>query len=486
MRFYKRKSIKINAILSMINTFLTMAFSLVTYPYAARVLQVENLGKVNYSNSIVTYFALFASLGFSTYAIREGSKYRNDYDKLNAFASQVFSINCLTVMISYTLLIFFVFCSPNLRLYFGLIAIQSITIINNWIYVNWINVIFEDYLFITARSIIVQVLSIILLFTLVKQPSDYYVFASITIVSNLIVGILNFVYVRRYCKIRLVKQVHLKSHIKPVLVFFSNTLAVSIYVNSDTTMLGWILGSYQVGLYSVAVKIYTAIRTMIAAVYNVTIPRMSRYVSEDNFKLFKELMNKIINLIVFIAIPTTIGLSTVSKEMILLLSGPSYVEAQGALELLAFALLFAILGGVLAYCVDIPLGYEKRVMFATSLSAVENIILNLFFIPLLGIKGTALTTLLSEITVFLMLLIGLKEHWEYFDIKSILINLLKSITATIPLIPLKMFLDVYIYEEMYIIRLFVYFILAVIIYVLFGVLLRNDILLRIIKKNFTR
>lgn len=486
MQTLKNNSLKINALLSMVNTFLTMAFSLITYPYAARVLQVDNLGKVNYTNSIVAYFALFAALGFNTYAIREGSKYRYDKEKLNTFASQIFSFNLVTAIISYCLLCFVVSNNLSLHMYWKLITIQSLVIFTNLIGVNWINVVFEDYLFITIRSILVQIISIILLFIFVKQSQDYYIFAFIIVASNCIVSLLNFIYIRRYCKIKIVVNINIRKYIKPVLVFFSNTLAVSIYVNSDTTMLGWYLGNYSVGLYSVAVKIYTAIRSMLAAVYSVAIPRMSRYVAENNLQLFKDLMNKIINTIIFIAIPITIGVSTASKEMILLLSGPSYTSAQGALVLLAFALLFAILGGTLAYCVDIPLGYEKKVMFATVLSAIENVVLNFFFIPILGIIGTSLTTLLSEVTVFLALILGLKNHWFLFDIKSISINFLKSIIAAIPIIYIKRGLDTCIYDDKYFVKLILYFILSVITYIFLGLILKSRTLLSIIKNIFKK
>lgn len=42
-------------------------------PYASNVLQVENLGKVNFASSVCGYFLLFAGLGISSYAVREGS-----------------------------------------------------------------------------------------------------------------------------------------------------------------------------------------------------------------------------------------------------------------------------------------------------------------------------------------------------------------------------------------------------------------------------
>lgn len=83
----KQKSIGINAILNGGKTVLNMLFPLITFPYVSRVLQSENLGKYNFSQSIITYFIMIAGLGISQYAIREGAKYRDNREKYENFAS---------------------------------------------------------------------------------------------------------------------------------------------------------------------------------------------------------------------------------------------------------------------------------------------------------------------------------------------------------------------------------------------------------------
>lgn len=78
----KARSITINAGLNVFRTILALVVPLITYPYVSRVLGAENLGKVNYVNSIVQYFVLFASLGISIYGIREGAKKRKSINYL--------------------------------------------------------------------------------------------------------------------------------------------------------------------------------------------------------------------------------------------------------------------------------------------------------------------------------------------------------------------------------------------------------------------
>ena len=482
----KKKSIKMNAILSMINSILTMGFSLITYPYATRVLLAENLGKVNYANSIVSYFVLIAVLGFSTYAIREGSRIRENKKKVNEFCSEIFSLNLYTVVIAYSFLLLAVFKISKLSPYTGLIMLQSITIFSTWISANWINVIYEDYLSITIRSIAIRIISIILLFILVKAPEDYYTYAAITVVSTLVVDMMNFIYVRRYANLRVVKKLNAKKHMPPVLVFFSNSLAVNIYLNSDTTMIGWIKGNADVGYYSIAVRIYTAIRSVIAAIYSTAIPRMSLYATKIDKNDFRRLLNRIINIVVFISIPSTVALFMSAEEVVKIIAGNSFEEAVAPLRVLSLAFFFAVLGGILAYCVCIPLKKERQVLIATIISAFENITLNIVLIPLYGISGAAITTLIAEMTVAIVLFFNLgNRRKNIFDYRNIGINFLKTLVGTIPIIAIKLVVDKFTYMH-WMKSLIIYYTVSIICFFIIEALIKNecctDIILSVTKK----
>ena len=68
---------------------------------------------------------MFAGLGISTYAIREGAKIRENKQKSNQFISEIFSINLFSTLISYLLLAVLLCVWPVLQNY------------TNWIYNYW-------------------------------------------------------------------------------------------------------------------------------------------------------------------------------------------------------------------------------------------------------------------------------------------------------------------------------------------------------------
>lgn len=236
----KNKNLGINSLLNVIKATLSIIFPLITYPYAIRVLGADGVGKVSYANSIVSYFALVAMLGMVTYGIREGAKVRNSTNKLQKLTNELFSINLLSTVVAYTGFIICLIFVPQFVAYRIVLLISSLTIIFQVIGFEWINIAFEDYLIITVRSIVSNIVCLFLLLILVRDREDYNIYAFISSLPIIINSIWNFFYIRKYVHPRFTVNLNLKTHLKPLTIIFFNTITALIYVNADITMLGWI------------------------------------------------------------------------------------------------------------------------------------------------------------------------------------------------------------------------------------------------------
>ena len=78
MQPLKIRSIKLNFVLNNIRLLLNLLVPLIIFPYISRILGPEGLGKVEFANSIISYFVLFTALGIPTYGIREIARRRDD------------------------------------------------------------------------------------------------------------------------------------------------------------------------------------------------------------------------------------------------------------------------------------------------------------------------------------------------------------------------------------------------------------------------
>lgn len=398
----KKKSLGINAFLNSLRSILNILFPIITFPYVSRVLQVKGIGIYNFSNSIVSYFSLIAALGISTYAVREGAKIRDNIHEISQFASEIFTINIFSTLISYILLFLCLFAFSKLHNYAACILIFSLQIFFTTIGTEWIYQIYEDYGYITLRSIIFQILSLVLLFIFVRGPQDYLKYAVITIFSAVGANIFNFIHARQFCRIRVVWHFNWRVHLAPILIIFGANIANMIYVNSDITLLGLMKSNYIVGLYSVSSNIYQIVKTLIAALLMVTIPRLAMLFGKNRLKEYKSILFSLTNTLVLIALPASVGLVMLSKEIVLLISGKEYLRATNSLAILSLAYIFSILAWILTDCVLIPSKREKYVLRSMGSSAILNVLLNIILIPPMNEDAAALSTVLAEMCMFIV------------------------------------------------------------------------------------
>lgn len=419
-----KKRLAKNAILNLIKTISSLIFPLITFPYISRILGVENLGAYNFSTSIISYFTLIAGLGISTYAIREGARYREDNKKLSKFSSEVFTINVIATVLAYVLMFICIFLFDELRKYVSVILVLSVSIMFTTLGCEWVYNIYEDFKYITIRSVAFQVISLILLFIFVRDVNDLMAYSIITVIASSGANIVNIIARKKYLKIGLIFNKNLKKHLIPILVLFANAIAMTIYINSDMTILGIISGDYYTGLYSVSTKVYTVIKSLLGAIIIVSIPHLVSLISKKNLNEYRNTSSGILNVLLSFCVPTMIGIFCISKYIILILSGEEYVAAAMSLKILSFALLFSIISWYYTSCVLIPFRKEKIVLLATSCSAFANIILNIVLVPKFNINATAFTTLLAEFISSVICYIYGRKYTQYRPPRNIIMSIL--------------------------------------------------------------
>lgn len=481
----KNKSLKVNAFLNGFKTFLNFLFPLITFPYISRVLSVEEIGKYNFSNSIISYFLLLAALGIDKYAIREGAKYRENKERVSSFASEIFSFNIVSTLVSYSLLFLFILFSKTLERYTVCILIFSLQIFFTTLGTEWVYSIFEEYRYITIRSILFKMISVALLFMFVRNEGDYLAYAAITVFASVGSNVLNFFNAKKICSIRFTLKIDWKKLFKPIMIIFASNIAIQIYVNSDTTMLGYLKDDYAIGIYSVATKIYLIVKNLTGSILTVTIPRLAYLASKKVKDDYEELLNKVANALIILILPSIVGLTMLSREAILIIASNKYLDAQLPLIVLSIAILFSTFSGLFNNCVLLPHKREKVFLKSSIISAVTNIVLNFILIPYFGAVAAAFTTLISEIIMALMNFMGCRDliGRVVFN-KSFKNNLTSVFCGSIGVIIcckiiMTVFLNIYVCS-------IVAVLLSVTVYGLILIALRNDIVLENLNKIIHR
>ena len=407
------KSIKKNYILYLIRSLSSLFFPVLSFAYVSRTLSVEGIGKVDFSRSIVSYFTLFATLGITTYGIREGAKVRDDKTALSTLACELLIINGIMTLIVYVFFFEALRVIPKFSEYRIFLFISGFSIGFTSLGIEWLYGALEEYGYIAARTILFQIISLFLLFLLVKNPDDYYQYCGILVFSTVGSNFFNFIHARKYLSLTRMQKFEIQKHIKPILIFFSTTLAGNIYLTLDTSMVGVLSTDYAVGLYSAANKMNRIGLSVINSLSVVLMPRLAYYINNGEIEKYKSLLKKCFECVCILAFPIACGMFVLSEDILLIFSGKSYLPAANCSRLMSLIIIFIPLSTIACNQILIPFGKEKYQLVSTVIGSVSNLVVNGLLIPAFSETGAAIGTVVSEFMVCAFLFIFAKQLFNY-------------------------------------------------------------------------
>lgn len=402
-------SVKVNFIMNFILTISNFIFPLITFPYVTRVLQAEGVGAVGFASSNVSYFAMLAMLGIPTYGIRACAKVREDKGKLSKTVQEILLINLVMTVIALIALAVTVLMVNQFYQYKELYLILSTSLVFNMLGVDWLYRALEQYSYITMRSIAFKFLSVLLMLLLVKSKDDYVLYGAITVFAGVGSNVMNMINLRKLISLKPARDLDLGQHLRPIMTFFLLTVSTTIYLNVDTTLLGFIKGEEAVGFYATAVKIKQILVSVVTSLGAVLLPRLSFYHEQGQAEEFERLTQKAFNFVFVLALPMVFYFTLLAKQSILFLSSEEFLPAVLPMQLIMPTVLFIGLSNLMGIQILVPTNREKLVVLSTVVGAVVDFLINLVVIPKFGVSGAAFAGSVAELSVTLVQLYILKD-----------------------------------------------------------------------------
>jgi O-antigen/teichoic acid export membrane protein len=392
------KSIKTNVFYNMLLRFTNLIFPLITFPYVARILSPEGVGKVNFSFAIIQFFVLIAQVGIPTYGIRECAKVRTDKNKLTKTVQEILSINLIALIVSYILFMLIILNVKQLDTYRNLLLIASINIFSTSIGIQWFYKGLEEYKYITIKGFFIKLLALIAVFVFVKNINDFKIYALIIALSTSLGYLINFIYLKKYIYFfKRYEHYEFRKHLKPILTLFIMSISMSVYLVLDKVMLGFLSGDNAIGLYTAANNMIIIVISLVTSISAVMLPRISYYLKHDQKEKVNVLITKSLDFIFMVSIPATIGIIMLAKPIILIFAGSAYLDGILTLQILSPVIIAMGLSNLIGIQVLISFGLEKITLISAIVGAVINFVVNLFLIPLFAQNGAAIGTLTAEI-----------------------------------------------------------------------------------------
>lgn len=394
------RSIKSNAIISVVKEIATTVFPVIVFAYVSRIFSTDGIGIINFSNTFVTYFILVAGLGINRYGTREGAKRRND---ITSFSQLFVELTLINILMTFFSIVLFIFISHNqhFTVYSAVLMIYGFAIPLSALSMEWVYQALEEYAYITKRICFFRSIGLISTFIFVRSKDDLLTFALIQVISSYGNYLLNVFNVHKYIDLSKVHKIQIKKHIGAMVTLFSATLSVTLYSNIDITMIGIMINESEVGIYSVAIKITHMISSVLLAAILCFLPRMSSLIAENKKDVAAVYQKKLCNYIYLFVVPCICALILWGKIVIDMFAGQNFDKAYPILCVLAITLFTVVTKNLYENCILLPNGHDKIILFSTALGAVVNVAFNAILIPQTQSIGAAVVSVVSETIVVL-------------------------------------------------------------------------------------
>lgn len=403
------KSLINNALFNTAYKALSVIFPLVTVSYASRVLGADGIGNVSSVQNIVTYFTMFASLGIPTYGVRIIAKLREDENySCDENFTELFLINFLSTLLcalSYFILISTFTKFNELR---ELYIVFGSLIILNIFNIEWIYQGFEEYKYIALRSFGIKFISLLLLVLTVKTKEDIIIYSFIVCFGTAGNYILNVINLKKYVNFTF-KNLKFKRHFKPIFILFCSVIAIELYALVDVTMLTQMTNAECVGYYSNSAKMIKILANTFTAFGAVLLPRLSLCYAQGQYDEIKNIINKFINYIMIIAIPSCVGCILIADKIVLVLFGEDFIQATLTIQLLAPLIVLKPLSGGIFGQMLLTSAKDKTYLKCVCAGAIGNVILNSVLIVLWKQNGAAIASVITECIVSTMMIFSCKK-----------------------------------------------------------------------------
>jgi len=379
----------------MAEQFLRVIAGLFVGIWVARYLGPEQFGVFSYALAFTAIFAGIAKLGLDGIIVRQLINEPQNRDLYLGTAFWLKVIGAFFVMGLMALIVPFTSNNATTNLFIFIIAtgvvFQSFEVVEFY---------FQSQVMAKIISICkvsqLAISSCMKIYLVISQ-ADLVWFVLVTTFDTLSLAISYFVsykirnnsmFYKRF-KLNIAKQL-LKDSWPLVL----SAIVVMIYMRIDQIMIKEILGEYEVGIYSAAVRLSEAFYFIPLLVSASLFPAIlnAKKCSEEQYK---KRLQQLYTFMVWIAIAIALPVSYLADWLVVFLYGDNYLEAGNVLRIHAWAAMFVFLGVSFSkYLVSENL---SKIAFQRTLSgAVSNILLNLWLIPIYGILGAAVATLTSQ------------------------------------------------------------------------------------------
>lgn len=368
-------------------------------PIISRILGASLFGSVSYAQNIVTYLTLLINYGFEYSATRQISIAREDKAKTDAIFWSVIAAKSMLLILSFAILAVLPFCmervacDPKLYIYTALANI-GIVFFPTW-YLQGVQQMDK----MAWANFFTKLLGAVLVLSLVREASAYRLYPLLMSASSILIGIGAMIYVIRHFGISrpVLSRQTLREVMQAGAPIFLNNVFVALYTTANMTILGMYAADDVIGYFSGAQRLIQALNMVVVMPVSMAVfPEISRRFADsktEGVRFLKQVLlwagsaAAVVSLLTFVCAPL----------MIRIMYGAGFAPSIELLKWLSPIPFLVMIATLLTVQGLYGMGLQRWAPWVGVILAVCCVGLNLWLLPLIGVKGVCISWIAAEL-----------------------------------------------------------------------------------------
>ncbi len=361
--------------------------------YVARYIGPEQFGLLSYALAIVSLFMVLSRLGMDSILIRDIASHTDIKERYLGTSFVLMLVASIVALFILVIMVGVTGQNTDSAIYVLIISVSLL--FQPFFVVDYgFQALIQAKYSSIAKSIALTVSSFLKVY-LVFDEAELVWFAVVYAADSLFIAIF-LIIIFLIKKTRSFNFKFDKTLVRPMLESAWPLMLAAgagiLYMRVDQLMISYMLGAKQLGLYAAAAKLYEGWIIVPYVVSVSLLPVIVRLKASSEIR-YESGLTKLFAMIFWPGILVALVTSVFSEWIIELLFGEAFLGAAKTLSIVMWTAAFSALGSLSIRYLMVE-GMEKKVAVRTFSALLINIIMNAFLIPLYGIEGAAISTLI--------------------------------------------------------------------------------------------
>ncbi len=334
---------------------------LITLPFLTRVLGPANFGLIALGTAVILYFVVVTEWGFAITGTRQVAIAQDDLGQVSKTYSTIMACKVSLMALCFLVMIALVGAVPKLRAFWPLYALSFLQVVGFCLSPNWLMQGMQRMRYIAYSDYGAKILSVILIFALVRKSSDYMLVAALQSGGYLISAVIGLAIVFGKLRLRIVRPAlgDMRRELIAGWPVFLSMASMTAMSSTNTVIVGTVASPADVGFLSAAQRLIIAVRALANPITNAVYPHISRLAAKSPHDALRFVRKQVL----WTSAPftlITLGMLFFSPLAVSILYGPKYAETGVLLRIMCFTPVLHALGMCFGNYFMLAFGYQKE------------------------------------------------------------------------------------------------------------------------------